>query len=127
MEELRTNAEQYDRENPDGGLRGFLQDVALVSEVDGLDEDSPRVALMTLHASKGLEFPTVFIAGLEEELLPHPLALADTDDEREGVEEERRLLYVGMTAREGRAVSDARANATALRRVELAYAVALSG
>jgi len=97
VEELRTHAETYERENPESGLRGFLQDVALVSDVDGYDETGPRVTLMTLHSSKGLEFPVVFIAGLEEELLPHALAMRDADAEEDGVEEERRLMYVGMT------------------------------
>ena len=97
VEELETHAREYDRENPEGGLRGFLQEVALVSDIDGMDEDAPKVTLMTLHASKGLEFPVVFMAGLEEELMPHALALADGADEEAGAEEERRLMYVGMT------------------------------
>ena len=97
VEELQTSAETWDRENPEGGLRGFLQEVALVSDVDGWDPDGPRVTLMTLHSSKGLEFPVVFLAGMEEELLPHALALRDASEDDEGVEEERRLCYVGMT------------------------------
>ena len=95
VEELLAGARQYDQENPAAGLRGYLQEVALVSDVDGFEEGVARVTLMTLHSSKGLEFPFVFVAGLEEGMLPHALAL---DDEPErGVEEERRLLYVGMT------------------------------
>jgi len=97
VEELLTHAEGYDAQDPEGGLRGFLQEVALVSDVDAFDETEPRVTLMTLHASKGLEFSVVFVTGLEEELLPHGLALAEGRDEVAGVEEERRLLYVGMT------------------------------
>jgi DNA helicase-2/ATP-dependent DNA helicase PcrA len=93
--ELEAGARQYDEENPSGGLRGYLEDVALVSDVDAFEEASPRVTLMTLHSSKGLEFPCVFIAGLEEGMLPHVRALED--DPVDGVEEERRLLYVGMT------------------------------
>jgi len=104
VEELRTHAAAYDRESPEGGLRGFLQEVALVSDVDGWDPDGPRVTLMTLHSSKGLEFPVVFVAGLEEELLPHALALADSPDEEHGLEEERRLFYVGMTRAKDRLV-----------------------
>ena len=98
VEELLANARTYDRDNPGAGVRGFLQDVALVSETDAYDERAPRVALMTLHAAKGLEFDAVFVAGLEEELLPHARALAD-DWARGGsaLEEERRLFYVGMT------------------------------
>jgi len=95
VDELVSGARQYDLENPEGGLRGYLSDVALVSDVDGFEEQSPRVTLMTLHSSKGLEFPLVFIAGLEEGMLPHVLALED--EPLGGAEEERRLLYVGMT------------------------------
>ena len=95
VHELLAGAREYDRENPEGGLRGYLQDVALVSDVDGFDEATPRVTLMTLHSSKGLEFPVVFVAGLEEGMLPHKLALEDEPEA--GAEEERRLLYVGMT------------------------------
>ncbi len=95
VDELVSGARQYDLENPEGGLRGYLSDVALVSDVDGFEEQSPRVTLMTLHSSKGLEFPLVFVAGLEEGMLPHVLALDDDPDG--GAEEERRLLYVGMT------------------------------
>ncbi len=97
VEELQAHAEAYDAENPGAGLAGFLEDVALVSDVDGLEERASKVTLMTLHSSKGLEFPSVFIAGLEEELLPHGLALADAEDSEAGLEEERRLFYVGMT------------------------------
>ncbi len=96
VDELRTYAAEYDRLYPDGHLRGFLEDISLVSEVDGLDESADRVRLMTLHAAKGLEFPFVFIAGLEEELLPHFRSVSDSPGD-EGLEEERRLLYVGMT------------------------------
>lgn len=96
VEELKSYAREYDRLYPDRCLRGFLEDISLVSEVDGLDESSDRVRLMTLHAAKGLEFPAVFIAGLEEELLPHFRAITESADD-EGLEEERRLFYVGMT------------------------------
>ena len=96
VEELRTYAGEYDRLYPDGHLRGFLEDISLVSEVDGLDESADRVRLMTLHAAKGLEFPAVFVAGLEEELLPHFRAVSEHAGD-EGLEEERRLFYVGMT------------------------------
>jgi DNA helicase-2/ATP-dependent DNA helicase PcrA len=98
VEELLAGARQYDAEHPEGGLRGYLEEVALVSDVDAFDAASPRVTLMTLHSSKGLEFPLVFIAGCEEGLLPHKRS---TEDELDGgiggIEEERRLLYVGMT------------------------------
>jgi DNA helicase-2/ATP-dependent DNA helicase PcrA len=95
VDELRTHAELFDREHPDAGLRGFLEDIALVSDVDGFDEGQSAVTLMTMHAAKGLEFPVVFLAGLEEELMPHARAI-EADD----VEEERRLMYVGMTRAE---------------------------
>ncbi len=101
VEELCAYAEEYDRLYPDGHLRGFLEDISLVSEVDDLEEDAEQVRLMTLHAAKGLEFPAVFIAGLEEDLLPHMRAVTESEGD-EGLEEERRLFYVGMTRAEER-------------------------
>ncbi|MCR4404677.1 MAG: UvrD-helicase domain-containing protein [Candidatus Acetothermia bacterium] len=80
-----------------GGLEEFLEWLALASEADGYSGEEGRVALMTLHAAKGLEFEAVFITGLEEGLLPHARALDDGD-----LEEERRLLYVGMTRAKAR-------------------------
>ena len=74
-------------------LADFLESVALVAEVDTLDEAADAVTLLTLHAAKGLEFPVVFIAGLEDGLLPHSRSL----DDAEGMAEERRLFYVGIT------------------------------
>ncbi len=101
VEELLAHAASYDEQAPDGGLRGFLQDVALVSDTDQAGAEVPRVSLMTLHSAKGLEFDCVFIAGLEEDLLPHARALAQdlagATDAGAGLEEERRLFYVGMT------------------------------
>jgi DNA helicase-2/ATP-dependent DNA helicase PcrA len=112
VEELRSHARTYDETWPDGGLRGFLQDVALVSDVDGLAADAPKVTLMTLHAAKGLEFPHVFIVGLEEGLLPHARSVDEgwtQSGDNRGVEEERRLFYVGLTrARERLFLSHAR-------------------
>jgi DNA helicase-2/ATP-dependent DNA helicase PcrA len=81
------------REYQDVGLEGFLEEVALVSDVDTADFGSNAVTLMTLHAAKGLEFPVVFMIGLEESLFPHSRALYDQTE----MEEERRLCYVGMT------------------------------
>ncbi len=77
----------------DLGLSHFLEQVALVSEVDNLEEDPHAPTLLTLHAAKGLEFPTVFIVGLEEGILPHSRSL----DDGEELAEERRLFYVGLT------------------------------
>ncbi|MGH2445113.1 MAG: UvrD-helicase domain-containing protein [Candidatus Limnocylindria bacterium] len=91
--ELRAHAAEFDEIAAPEGLARFLEEVALVSDQDELDEAPDRVTLITLHAAKGLEFPVVFIVGLEEGLLPHRRAL---EDERE-LEEERRLAYVGMT------------------------------
>ena len=91
--ELRGHAAEFDEIAPPEGLARFLEEVALVSDQDELEDAPDRVTLITLHAAKGLEFPVVFIVGLEEGLLPHRRAL---EDERE-LEEERRLAYVGMT------------------------------
>jgi len=75
------------------GLAGFLEEVALVSDVDQANSDNNAVTLMTLHAAKGLEFPVVFMVGMEETIFPHSRALYDQFE----MEEERRLCYVGMT------------------------------
>ncbi|MDO8591756.1 MAG: 3'-5' exonuclease [bacterium] len=77
----------------DAGLDSFLEEVALISDIDQADFGSDVVTLMTLHSAKGLEFPVVFITGLEENVLPHSRALYDASE----LEEERRLMYVGMT------------------------------
>jgi DNA helicase-2/ATP-dependent DNA helicase PcrA len=87
--ELLSVAQEYQ----DAGLAGFLEEVALVSDLDSADFKSDAVTLMTLHAAKGLEFPVVFMAGLEESIFPHSRALYDQSE----MEEERRLCYVGMT------------------------------
>jgi DNA helicase-2/ATP-dependent DNA helicase PcrA len=84
----------YAELDPPDGLRRFLENVALVSDVDTLDETAPGVTLITLHQVKGLEFAVVFITGMEEGLLPHVRAL---EEGVSGVEEERRLTYVGIT------------------------------
>jgi DNA helicase-2/ATP-dependent DNA helicase PcrA len=91
--ELRNHAAEFDELAAPEGLARFLEEVALVSDQDTLEERPERVTLITLHAAKGLEFPVVFMVGLEEGLLPYARAM---DDERE-LEEERRLTYVGMT------------------------------
>jgi DNA helicase-2/ATP-dependent DNA helicase PcrA len=87
--ELVTVAKEYQ----ELGLNGFLEEVALISDLDAVDEKTDSVTLMTLHAAKGLEFPAVFIVGCEESIFPHSRAFFDQDE----LEEERRLCYVGMT------------------------------
>lgn len=77
----------------DLGLDGFLEEVSLVSDIDGMENGQNVVTLMTLHAAKGLEFPVVFMTGMEETIFPHSRALYDQSE----MEEERRLCYVGMT------------------------------
>ncbi len=91
--ELISVARKYDHVPPEDSIPLFLEEVALVSDVDSLEEERDTVTLMTLHSAKGLEFPVVFIAGLEENLFPHSRSLFSPDD----LEEERRLMYVGMT------------------------------
>ena len=91
--ELRTLAQEYGDLKPGEGLTTFLERVTLVSDVDGLDESVAAVTLITLHQAKGLEFPVVFIVGMEEGLLPHFKSF----DNPEQMEEERRLCYVGIT------------------------------
>jgi len=96
--ELRTLAEQYNDLDPAEALTSFLEGIALVSDVDGLNENVEAVTLITLHQAKGLEFPVVFIVGMEEGILPHFKSL----DEPTQLEEERRLCYVGITRAERR-------------------------
>jgi len=91
--ELRGIAASYQHLDPQQGLTAFLEGVSLFSDTDELDEKTGRTTLITLHQAKGLEFPVVFIAGMEEGLLPHFRCFED----REQMEEERRLCYVGMT------------------------------
>jgi DNA helicase-2/ATP-dependent DNA helicase PcrA len=94
LAELLSAAAEYEARETDPSLAGFLDRVSLLSDVDQARTDAP-VVLMTLHAAKGLEFPSVFLAGLEEGLIPHARALED--ETAEALEEERRLCYVGMT------------------------------
>ena len=89
-------SQQREKESRDGGLNAFLEEVTLMSDIDTLDDSKNAVTLMTLHSSKGLEFPVVFITGLEMGLFP----LQRNTAEPEELEEERRLLYVGMTRAE---------------------------
>jgi DNA helicase-2/ATP-dependent DNA helicase PcrA len=89
VKELLSMAQEYN----EAGLDGFLEEAALLSDADNADLSNDSVTLMTLHASKGLEFPAVFMAGMEESIMPHSRALYDQTE----MEEERRLCYVGMT------------------------------
>jgi DNA helicase-2/ATP-dependent DNA helicase PcrA len=89
VKELLSVAQEYQ----DADLAGFLEEVALVSDLDTANFDNDAVTLMTLHAAKGLEFPVVFMTGMEESIFPHSRALYDQNE----MEEERRLCYVGMT------------------------------
>jgi len=92
LDELLAFAAEYD-ERSGGGLRGFLEEVSLLTDQDRWEEGAQRVSLMTVHTAKGLEFDRVAVVGLEEGLFPHARALEDPD----GLEEERRLFYVALT------------------------------
>lgn len=94
--EFLSVAKDYMDSNPEGNLQDFLENVALVSDVDDFESSDSKVTLMTLHAAKGLEFPVVFLTGLDEGLFPHSRTLMDPSQ----VEEERRLAYVGITRAE---------------------------
>jgi ATP-dependent DNA helicase UvrD/PcrA len=100
LEELIAAAEDYERGDLASGLEGFLDTIALVADVDQLPDVPQAVTMMTLHSAKGLEFPHVFLTGLEEGVFPHARSMNDTDD----VEEERRLCYVGVTRAKERLV-----------------------
>lgn len=93
LQELLNVTAEYDASSDEPSLGGFLESVSLVADVDSLSVEGDAVTLMTLHSAKGLEFPVVFLTGLEEGVFPHSRSL-NTDAE---VEEERRLCYVGMT------------------------------
>jgi len=95
VQQLRVVAAQYDELKPEHALASFLEDVALITDVDEYDEKADSVTLITLHAAKGLEFPAVFIIGMEEGVLPHIRSLESGNPAQ--IEEERRLCYVGMT------------------------------
>ncbi|WP_295781822.1 DNA helicase PcrA [uncultured Veillonella sp.] len=94
--ELLSVAKNFQDTNPTGTLEDFLEQVALVNDVDSFEQEESKVTLMTLHAAKGLEFPIVFLGGLEEGLFPHSRTLMNPEE----IEEERRLAYVGITRAE---------------------------
>ena len=102
IDELRSKVAVYEESRLDQDekptLSGFLEEVALVADIDSLDEEQDYVVLMTLHSAKGLEFPHVYLAGMEDGLFPSYMTV--TSDDREDMEEERRLCYVGITRAE---------------------------
>jgi DNA helicase-2/ATP-dependent DNA helicase PcrA len=93
LEELVSVAGEFQRNNPEGRLSDFLNEVALVAAADDIDDASGSVSLMTLHTAKGLEYEAVFLTGIEEGLLPHRMSFIEPG----GLAEERRLFYVGIT------------------------------
>ncbi len=93
LDQLLTMAEEFETETADSNLEQFLEDIALSSDVDNLDEKEESVTLMTLHSAKGLEFPVVFLVGMEEGLFPGYKSIGENQE----IEEERRLCYVGIT------------------------------
>jgi DNA helicase-2/ATP-dependent DNA helicase PcrA len=96
VDELISAAREFDRENPGASVLDFMENISLASAVDRWKDEAGAVTLMTLHAAKGLEFPVVFIVGLEQGLLPHSRASESPGE----MEEERRLLFVGITRAE---------------------------
>lgn len=94
VNELSSAIIHYEEENENPSLNEYLQEVALITDIDSLDESVDRVVLMTLHSAKGLEFPVVFLAGLEEGIFPSSKVMYAPPEE---IEEERRLAYVGIT------------------------------
>ncbi|MCI9532921.1 MAG: DNA helicase PcrA [Lachnospiraceae bacterium] len=107
IDELLSKAIAYEETEEAPSLSGFLEEVALVADIDSLKEGSDYVVLMTLHSAKGLEFPYVYLAGMEDGLFPSYMSIAS--DDLSDLEEERRLCYVGITrAMEGLAITCAR-------------------
>ena len=93
VQELKTNIVNYLKEEPEGNLAGFLDEVALYTDIDNYDREADCVTMMTMHAAKGLEFQTVFVVGCEEGIFPGLRAIGEQDE----MEEERRLCYVALT------------------------------
>lgn len=107
IEELVNKAVSFWQDNKDATLGAFLEEVALVADVDNMDDSENRVVLMTLHSAKGLEFPKVYLAGMEDGLFPSNMSIMS--DDPTDIEEERRLCYVGITrAREELTITAAR-------------------
>ena len=93
VRELISYAEEYEQNNENATLEGFLEDIALVADVDNYDADADAVVLMTIHSAKGLEFPVVFLPGMEEDIFPSGRSVLQAEE----LEEERRLAYVAIT------------------------------
>ena len=111
IDELISKIVAYEESVEQPTLSGFLEEVALIADIDNLEEDSDYVVLMTLHSAKGLEFPNVYLAGMEDGLFPSYMTI--TSDDPTEVEEERRLCYVGITrAREHLTLTSARMRMT---------------
>ncbi|MEC5424345.1 DNA helicase PcrA [Virgibacillus sp. C22-A2] len=100
LEEFMTVTQDFEKTSEDKTLVAFLTDLALIADIDKVDEEDPdnqeKITLMTLHAAKGLEFPVVFLIGMEENVFPHSRSMMDEEE----MEEERRLAYVGITRAE---------------------------
>ena len=95
LNELVSKAKYYEQENDEPTLDGFLEEVALVAEIDNMEENTEKILLLTIHSAKGLEFENVYLVGMEDGLFPGFHSIFDIDEEE--LEEERRLCYVGMT------------------------------
>jgi DNA helicase-2/ATP-dependent DNA helicase PcrA len=93
LQEFLSAVTEFEQKNPGKDISDFLDQVALVSDIDTMEDVATKVSLLTLHSAKGLEFPVVFMVGMEEGLFPHIRSMDAVDD----IEEERRLCYVGMT------------------------------
>ena len=96
IDELISKAVQYEQHTEQPSLSGFLEDVALIADIDSVEDSDDRILLMTLHSAKGLEFPCVFMTGMEDGLFPSSMSIS-ADDPEDEIEEERRLAYVGIT------------------------------
>ena len=95
IDEFRNRLVAFCEEREDATLSDFLEDIALVADIDSMDEDADTVTLMTLHSAKGLEFTSVYLCGMEDGLFPSYMSIQDND--KTAIEEERRLCYVGIT------------------------------
>ena len=93
IQELKSVAMEFENTEENGSLSGFISSIALTGDVDEYEDEDETVTLMTLHSSKGLEFPIVFISGMEEGIFPSAKSLLNDDN----IEEEKKLCYVGMT------------------------------